>query len=340
MIWIHLKFSFLLLLLLYFPCRAFSQSSESDIRIMFYNVENFFDIHNDSLTEDDEFLPDGVMKWNNKRYTNKLNSLYKTIVAAGKWEPPVIIGFCEVEKRNILEDLIYGTYLSKYKYSIVHEESPDRRGIDVCLIYRKEKTKIINYKYWIPSRCEHPDFNSRSVLYSKFLIGSDTIHLIVNHWPSRRGGVLAGEGNRLLIASMIREKIDSIIGLGSDNKIIVLGDFNCTPKDEVIKSLIYSNDSGKTLINLSDSLENAGAGTYRYMGTWEMIDQVIVNSNLLSTAKGAFTRQSMVTIFKPDFLMKKDPKYPGFSPFSTYHGYRYQGGFSDHLPVLLDLKIR
>ena len=337
---IHLKISFLVLFYVFTPGQVFSQGTKSGVRLMFYNVENFFDIYNDSLTDDDEFLPEGVMRWNYKRYTNKLNALYKTIVAAGEWEPPSILGFCEIEKRKILEDLIYGTYLSKFRYSIIHEESPDRRGIDVCLIYRKEKIKVISYKYWIPSNSEQRDCTSRSVLYTKFLIGTDTMHLIVNHWPSRRGGVLEGESKRLLIASMIREKVDSIVDKSKEDKIIVLGDFNCTPQDEVIKSLICTSDSEKTLINLSDGFEKTSEGTYRYMGTWEMIDQVIVNRNLLQCKNGIYTSQKLLTIFKPDFLMHKDSKYPGYSPYSTYHGYKYQGGYSDHLPILIDLMIR
>ena len=118
---------------------------------MFYNVENLFDIYDDTLKDDNEFLPDGVMRWNFTRYNKKINSLYKTIVAAGEWNPPAIVALCEVENRKVLEDLIYGTYLSKYNYRIIHEESPDQRGIDVCLIYRKDYAEVIDYRYWIPS---------------------------------------------------------------------------------------------------------------------------------------------------------------------------------------------
>jgi hypothetical protein len=307
---------------------------------MFYNVENFFDLNNDTLTEDDDFLPHGVMRWSYKRYSNKLNSLYKTIIAAGEWEPPVIIGLCEIEKRQILEDLIFDTYLSKFKYGVVHEDSPDRRGIDVCLIYRNDKIRLIDYNYWTPLKNRNEVFNSRSVLYSKFLIGTDTLHLILNHWPSRRGGVLEGEGTRSKIAAMVREKLDSIMNIGSNEKIIVSGDFNCTPGDEVLRTMVNSSDSVRNMINLSGRLEISGSGTYRYMGTWEMIDQMIINKNLLVCRHGYYTREDLLTIFGPDFLMKKDPKYPGESPFPTYHGYRYQGGFSDHLPILLDLKVR
>jgi hypothetical protein len=311
------------------------------VRLMFYNVENFFDTYNDTARDDDDFLPGGVMRWNLTRYNKKVNSLYKTIVAAGEWEPPAVVAFCEIENRKVLEDLIYGTYLSKFLYGIVHEESPDVRGIDVCLIYRKNLAKLIDYKYCIPTGISGKKYATRSVLYSKFLISSDTIHLFVNHWPSRRGGVLAGEDLRMAISSMVRNMADSIMRINSEGaKIVFLGDFNCTPDDQEIKSMIALHDSANYLINLSGSLSEKGFGTYRYMGTWELIDQVIVSNKFLTTSQGLFTEAKLITLFNPDFLLRKDPKYPGYSPFSTYRGYKYQGGFSDHLPVLLDLKFR
>lgn len=334
-------FSISFILLTFFTFWCCCQIVErKPVRIMFYNVENLFDTNDDPLTDDNAFLPEGLMKWNVTRYRKKINSLYKVISAAGEWDPPAIIGFCEVENRKVLEDLIYDTYLSKLNYSIIHEESPDRRGIDVCLLYRKKLVETICYKYWIPPEMARIDFNSRSVLYTKFILDCDTIHLILNHWPSRRGGVLAGEDYRIRIADMIRFKADSIMKTDHQGvKIIIMGDFNCNPDDEVIKSLIYSSDSVKTLTNLSESLYEHGVGTYRYMGTWEMIDQIIVSQSLTSDIVGIHTKPQSLKIFNPDFLMKKDPKYPGTSPFSTYRGYKYQGGYSDHLPVLLDLTL-
>jgi hypothetical protein len=321
---------------------AYSQNVVSQKeRVMFYNVENFFDTYDDSLTDDNDFLPDGLMRWNLTRYNRKINSLFKTIIAAGEWDPPALVGFCEIENRKVLEDLIYGTNLSKFNYSIIHEESPDRRGIDVCLIYRKKLADLISYKYWIPGELKNKDFNSRSVLYIKMVISSDTIHLIINHWPSRRGGVLSGEDKRLQISAMVKEKIDSIFKFNTKStRIILLGDFNCTPEDQIIRELMYSSDCDRVLINLSDSINEKGSGTYRYMGRWEMIDQVIVSKGLLECEKGLYTDPTALKIFRPEFLLKKDSKYPGLSPFSTYRGYRYQGGFSDHLPVILDLKVR
>jgi hypothetical protein len=320
---------------------ALSQTkSVEPIRLMFYNSENFFDIYDDTLTDDNDFLPGGVMRWNYSRYEKKLNSLYKTIVATGEWEPPSIIAFCEIEKRKILEDLIYGSYLSKFKYGIIHEESPDRRGIDVCLIYRKDIIHEIGYKYLVPVHSDTVPFTSRSVLYARLLIRGDTINLFVNHWPSRRGGVLAGEGNRQQIAEMVRQNIDSILEADKESRIILIGDFNCTPDDQVIRTLTCAADSDKMIINLSEMPGTKAQGTYRYMGSWEIIDQVLVSKNMLYCKSGICTSAKMLSILKTDFLLQKDPGYPGSSPFSTYRGYKYQGGYSDHLPVLIDLMVR
>jgi endonuclease/exonuclease/phosphatase family metal-dependent hydrolase len=140
---------------------------------------------------------------------------------------------------------------------------------------------------------------------------------------------------------MIKDKVDSIMEKDlTGAKIIISGDFNCNPDDKVINSLFYPADSTRSMINLSDSLYNQGFGTYRYLGTWEMIDQVIVSEKLLSADIGIYTEPKLLRIFKPDFLLKKDTKYPGSSPFSTYKGYKYQGGYSDHLPLLLDLNFK
>jgi hypothetical protein len=321
---------------------CYSQDAEQQqVRLMFYNVENLFDTDDDSLKEDNDFLPDGAMKWNYTRYNRKINSLYKTIVAAGSWSPPDIVSFCEVENRQVLEDLVYGTYLAKYDYWIVHEDSRDLRGIDVCLIFRADRLSLIDYKYWIPDGIDKKNFLTRSVLCTRFVFRGDTFHLISNHWPSRRGGVLAGEDLRSTISDMVRNKADSIIRkYPYGGKVIIAGDFNCTPDDYEIRSLIDRGGKGAYLKDLSDELAEDGLGTYRYRGSWEMIDQVIVSGELISSKRGLFTNPGMLKIFKPEFLLKKDPKYPGFSPFSTYLGYRYQGGFSDHLPVLLDLGFR
>ncbi len=329
------------LLLVLFNVKGYSQTGSSHhVRLMFYNVENLFDIYDDPLTEDEEFLPGGIRRWNYHRYSRKINSIYKTIIAAGEWEPPAIIAFCEIENRQVLQNLINNTNLSKYKYSIVHEDSPDERGIDVCLIYRKELICLIDYSYLKTLSVTGADYRTRDVLYSRFLVNQDTVHLFINHWPSRRGGMLAGETQRINIAKMVRERVDSILCKSSTGvNIIVMGDFNASPGDKVMEILTGKDENGTHLINLSENIP-VGHGTYRYMGTWETIDQVIVSEELLRSNKELLTEPGLLQVFRPEFLLKEDSKYPGLSPFSTYSGYRYQGGYSDHLPVLLDLKLR
>jgi hypothetical protein len=306
---------------------------------MLYNVENLFDTLDDSLTADDDFLPDGAMRWSYYRYNRKLSSLFKTIIAAGEWEPPGIVAFCEVENRKVINDLIFDTYLNRFGYGIVHEESPDPRGIDVCLIYRESLAGLLTYRYLKPDMPYNDEFKTRSVLYAKFLINNDTLHFFVNHWPSRRGGVLAGAGMRMRIAEMEKSFCDSILLVNPESKIVVAGDFNCFPDSREIDVLL--NDSGRSgLINLSKTLVAKGLGTYRYKGVWEIVDQMLVSRPLLDNKSAIFTDAESVKIFDAAFLLEQDPIYPGLSPKPAYKGPRYHGGLSDHLPVLLDIRFR
>jgi len=339
-----LKFTGTLVLMFLFSAIADPQEGKGSqyVRIMFYNVENMFDIFDDPLTDDNEFLPEGLRRWNISRYNRKINSVYKAIIAAGEWTPPAIVGFSEIENREVLEDLVYGTGLSGFNYGIIHEESPDPRGIDVCMIFRKDIVRIIDSRSWIPQSVNKNDFHSRSVLYVKCAILDDTIHFMINHWPSKRGGVLSGEPVRKEIALMVRSAVDSLSGsCAGMPKIIIMGDLNCNPDDYVIQTLVNQSETGAvSLTNLTDPSGSAVSGTYRYMGAWEMMDQIIVSDGLINSGTGLFADLSGFRIFSPDFLFRKDQNYPGLTTFSTYRGYRYQGGFSDHLPVLLDLGVR
>jgi endonuclease/exonuclease/phosphatase family metal-dependent hydrolase len=198
--------------------------------------------------------------------------------------------------------------------------------------------KVISYDYIMPVDSGEVIYKTRNVLYIKCRILNDTLHLFLNHWPSRRGGVLAGESQRLRIAKMLIEKADSVVlADGRDTKIIFAGDFNAVPEDEVIGKLSGYYGSGLSMMNLSDRLPD-GSGTYRYQGTWEMIDQVIVSESVIASKRGLHASPGSLEIFNPSFLLQDDPNYPGQTPFSTYRGYKYQGGYSDHLPVLLELK--
>ncbi|HLN55306.1 MAG TPA: hypothetical protein VK207_04895 [Bacteroidales bacterium] len=307
------------------------------VKLMFWNVENVFDTMDDPQTEDNDFLPAGTMRWNDSRYWKKINDIYKTIIAAGEWTTPDVVAFCEIENRKVLQDIIYDTPLSRFEFGIIHEDSPDERGIDVCLIYRQDRLELASYKYFAPDGVSRNQLGSRTILYAKLRAGKDTVHLFCNHWPSRIGGVLAGEELRQKLASTVKRKADSIyLSSKGRAKIIISGDFNCTPAEKEIR-ILTQNPEGAPIVNLSSRFVSEGTGTYRYKGTWEMIDQVMVSEYLISCNEGLYADMQSMKIFSPFFLLTKDADYPGLTPFSMYRGRRYRGGVSDHLPVLVDL---
>ncbi|MFH2142566.1 MAG: endonuclease [Bacteroidota bacterium] len=320
-----------------------SFNERGDYRIMFYNIENLFDTFDDSLTNDEEFLPDGVRHWNNTKYYKKLNNIYKVIVAVGGWQPPEIIGLCEIENRTVLDDLVKKTPLSTYNYQIVHAESPDRRGIDVALLFLKDRFIVLKKEF---IRINYPDNSgtTRDILYVKGITyKSDTLHIFVNHWPSRWGGQMESEDRRLFVAKTLRNKLDSIIASNEKSNIIITGDFNDEPDNKSLTETLrarktYENISDSILYNLSFHLyEDKGMGSHKYQGNWGVLDQFIVSGTLLKRKNSIHTTINNVYIFKPDFLLEKDEANAGFKPFRTYLGYKYNEGFSDHLPTYLDI---
>jgi hypothetical protein len=302
---------------------------------MFYNVENLFDAVDDSLKDDEEYLPGGARGWTNSRYYQKLNSIAKVILSAGSWEPPALVGLCETENRAVAEALVRLTPLNNYRYGVVYTESDDARGIDIGLLYDRDKFDIVSFRAISPDMGkDQSPFTSRPVLYVKLKKGEEYLHLLLNHWPSRRGGVLAGQDLRHRLAETVRSVVDSLFltdGIGS--AVIVAGDFNCDPSGSEIKLL-----SGEGMVNLSIPGFRQGIGTYRYRGVWQMIDQIIVSESMIN-GDSYFSAKDF-TVHSPDFLLIDDPVYPGRKPFSTYDTYRYAGGYSDHLPVVITLDRR
>ena len=321
-------------------------TERGDIRIMFYNVENLFDTIDDPLTNDNEFTPSGQKKWDSWRYWHKLNNIFKVIAAAGESEPPEIIGFAEIENKNTLSDLIYNTLLSKYKYTIVHKDSPDKRGIDAAIIYRPDKIKKVSEEFIKIKLKGSSKHATRDILYMAFIPNPpDTVHLFINHWPSRYGGELASETARIEAALTLKSKTDSLLKKNACSKIIIMGDFNDNPGNKSISKELQAIQpatgiSCKYLYNLSfPLLKSSQPGTLKYQGQWFMFDQAIVSGGILKK-NGTYTTQEYLKIFNKDFLLESDERHLGKQPFRTYNGLRYKGGFSDHLPVLLDLQTR
>jgi endonuclease/exonuclease/phosphatase family metal-dependent hydrolase len=313
-------------------------------RIAFYNVENLFDIYNDSLTNDDEFTPEGERNWNNKRFYHKLNNIYRVIIGMGEWNPPVIVGLSEVENRFVLNKLVYQTPLKTFDYKIIHEESPDRRGIDVALIYRSSQfvpiehhTVGIRFPFDTASR-------TRDILYVKGVLSEkDTVHVFVNHWPSRYGGYLVTKPKREFVASVLRKEIDSLYLVDYDPNIIIMGDFNDEPWDEsVMNELNAKMDTLKLQSNdlfnlMSRYQKDWDGGTNKYQEDWGIIDQFIVSANLISGKQNLQILNKSAIVYSPEFLLEEDFKYLGKKPFRTYVGFSYNRGYSDHLPIYIDL---
>jgi predicted extracellular nuclease len=318
---------------------------DAAIRVMFYNVENLFDTFNDSLKNDESFTPEGNHHWTEFRYNKKLKSLSKVILAAGGWEAPEIIGLCEIENRFVLDQLVQKTGLRNIGYQIIHEESPDRRGIDVAMMYRPNKFTPINHQAINITFPFDPGSKTRDILYVRGLVGDqDTVHLFVNHWPSKFGGAKETEPKRMFVAKLLRNKVDSIFALNADANIVIMGDLNDEPTDEsVMKGLKPETDLSKLkrnnqLFNLMYAIRHKGS--HKYQDSWSTIDQFIVSGGLMLRTEGLRVAPEKAVIFEADFLLEVDERNMGKKPFRTYIGMKYHGGYADHLPIYVDLLLK
>jgi predicted extracellular nuclease len=319
------------------------QPERGDIRFVSYNVENLFDMVDDPEKADDEFLPWGMRGWKAERYNKKLKDIYKVLVNLGGWELPEIIGLIEVENRTVLEDLIERTPLSMHGYSIIHHDSPDARGIDVALIYRKE--------HFIPLYDEAIRVvfpfdtlgKTRDILYVSGVVNKrDTLHVFMCHFPSRRGGEATSAPRRIYVASLVRAKVDSLLAGNPNANIIVAGDFNDEPEDVSVREGLRAKGSVEEmgtgdLFNFMYAKKERGLGTYKFQGFWNMLDHIIVSQGLLDQSAGVFAPPHAAHIFRPEWLTVPDDNSPGVKPFYTFTGVQYTGGYSDHFPVYLDL---
>ena len=314
------------------------------LRVVFYNLENFFDSFNDSLKADDEFSAFGSHHWGKEKFNRKLNNIYKVIANIGGMEPPEIIGVCEIENKLVLNELVYGTPLRKFKYKYVQYDSPDPRGIDVALIYRTDKFKVL---YSEPFKIVFPFdtiSKTRDVLYVKGQTkNNDSLHIFVTHFPSKYGGSATSGLRRNFVAGFIKSKTDSILKLNNKAYIILIGDFNDEPKDESLTTYLKAKcDVTDTidkyyLYNLMCNMQNKEfIGTNKFREKWSIIDQIIVSDALLNK-KGWQIKDKKAYIFKTSYLLEPDEQFLGYKTNRTYQGFLYKGGFSDHLPVYTDL---
>jgi endonuclease/exonuclease/phosphatase family metal-dependent hydrolase len=318
-----------------------------NVRIVFYNTENLYDPYDDTTKLDDEFTVKGKKRWTYGKFSIKLTHFAKTMMAIGGNDLPALIGLSEIENRYVMNKIIYETPLKKFHYRFVHHESPDARGIDVALLYRPEKFQVISSR---AIRILFPfdtSIRTREILYVRgILFHEDTLHVFVNHWPSKLGGVIVSETRRKFVASVLRKCVDSIFQKHPKANILIMGDFNDEPDQPSIKDVlragpINSDTRPDELVNLMcEKQKDWNHGTIKFQGKWTIIDQFIVSSSLIGNDMGLHTSEQDARIFQGDFLMEKETTFLGSKPLRTYAGPRYIGGFSDHLPIYLDIRKR
>lgn len=307
--------------------------------VAFYNLENLFDTENDPDSLNDDFTPKGFRKWSKKRYKKKLFKLAKTISEIGlasTEKPPILVGVAEVENELVIQNLLASEPLRNIKYGYIHYDSPDERGIDTALLYHKDNFEVL---YSEPITLYVVNLNgerdtTRDILYTHGKLNGEEVHVFVNHWPSRRDGDVETEYKRILAAETICEFMSGIEQKFENPNYIIMGDFNDDPTSKSIQILMKSG----ALFNPMEKLHlphERGSSTYKR--SWSLFDQIMVSHNFFNYEKGTHSF-AHANIFDDQYLTEYKGKYKG-SPFRTFAGRKYLGGYSDHFPVYIQLKF-
>lgn len=317
----------------------------------FYNLENLFDTVNDPNKNDEEFLPEGKNAWNTEKYTTKLHHMAYAISTIGtcdddKIKSPdglAVLGLSEMENRKVLEDLVAQPEIADRNYQIIHYDSPDRRGVDVALIYNPKYFKVTNvkkYRFVCPGQ---PNFISRDQLVVTGMFDDEEMSFIVMHWPSRYGGEKRSLPGRVAAANICRHITDSILSEKPDAKVIMMGDYNDYPTN---KSIIeYLGAKGKVsemqkgdYFNPMWKMHQNGEGTSYYRDVKGVLDQMIITPALLKDENDPFATYQMMKpmVHSKEFLKQHGGRYNGY-PWRSFAGGVWLGGYSDHFPVYLVL---
>ena len=315
------------------------KKSQQLYTVAFYNLENLFDTADDENTLDDDFTPKGFKKWTKRRYQKKLLGLAKVIAKIGYTStktPPVLVGIAEVENEEVVKDLLKTDPLRPIDYGYVHYDSPDERGIDTGLLYLKSNFEVLYSKpitLLIHNKKGERD-TTRDILYVHGKLNGELVHIFVNHWPSRRDGNSETEYKRIEAAKTIKKVMATIEETEVDPNYIIMGDFNDNPSSQSIQTLIRDTN----LYNPMEKLHTPShKGSTSYRKSWSLFDQILVSHNFFNYKKGTHSF-AHASIFDDTFLKEYKGKYKG-SPFRTYVGSKYLGGYSDHFPVYIQLKF-
>lgn len=317
-----MKFAIALFLSLFIGFNTFSQQTRN---IAFYNIENLFDTI-DGANDDAEFLPNGKFEWNSERYFKKIDQINQVL---DELNNPLFIGMCEIENATVVRDVMKHS-VKINNYGLLHYESADARGIDVALIYDSATLKLVQSGYIRFSLPGEEKKATRDIVWGKFVHKKDTIMAMVNHWPSRGGGQEASEPNRLEAASHARKFIDSLLLNNKHYKIVFMGDLNDYPSNKAPKLI------AEKLLPQICAVSGDFGGTYNYKGEWDVLDHIMVSKGF-TTKKGIKVVPDSGKIHSFEYLLEE---YKGnVVPFRTYAGSKYLGGYSDHLPVSIEVSV-
>ncbi len=333
---IRMVFSLLILFFL-----AIESRGEERFRVVTWNVENLFDCHDDTLKEDNEFMPESVRQWTWGRYWRKIDDLSRAVMAIGGDAPPALVALQEVENDSVLRDLTCRGPLYSLHYEYVMTDGPDVRGINVALMFQSTVFRLLGHETFRVPSVEHGLRPTRDILHAwGRLPNCDTLHVIVCHFPSRAGGHKDGTLNRQLAAQTLSNLLDSLDSSINACRLLVMGDFNATLRDKVfqiirvksIKNFRNQRDSSQCrLIALTPDNRRPKHGTYRFQGNWSWLDHVLVSPSLLMSGQ---SEAKALPFVQPWMQRKFDDG--NWYPRRTYLGPVYQGGVSDHLPVFAD----
>lgn len=344
-----MKLPIWLFALTFLATTAFFGQNEKQYKVntvAFYNLENLFDYEDDPLTFDDDRTPEGKDHWTQEIYEAKLANMAKVISEIGQdltGTSPAIIGVCEIENRRVLEDLLNHEPLVKKDYGIVHFDSPDRRGIDVALLYKKKLFTPTNYKAYELIIYDDQDRSKRIFTRDQLLVSGmldgEKIHFIVNHWPSRSGGEARSRPKRIKAAELNMKIMDSLFSEDPYAKIITMGDFNDDPTSpsihDVLKAKSERDDMKiRQLYNPMEDMFKKGLGTLAYRDGWNLFDQIIISTELAKKDYSSY-RFYKAGIFNKNYLATPRGKYKGY-PFRSFAN-GFTGGYSDHFPVFIYL---
>ncbi len=335
--------SFALLLLTFSLSNAQGGKKYKVHTIAFYNVENLFDTINNPLTRDDDRTPNGKDRWTSDVYKDKVSNIARVISEIGTEvtrNTPAILGLSEVENREVLEDLIKDPRLSNKNYGIIHFDSPDRRGIDVALLYQKNiftPTNFSKHELLIFDDEDGDRVFTRDQLLVSGMLDGELIHVIVNHWPSRYGGEARSRPKRVAAAKLNKKIIDSLQTIDAKAKIFTMGDLNDDPTNASMKDVLKTKAKkrkakGTDLFNPMEEMARKGVGSLAYRDSWNLFDQIVISAPLLDDKDFSSYRFYKAGVFNKPYLTAKKGRYKGY-PFRSFSEGHYTGGFSDHYPV-------